>query len=1095
MKDFFLSTRLTAFSRLLLCTLFFSLPNSAFALSAGEIDDLKATVNTDSSLSEESRAKLVEQLNTARGQLEVAGEFNNRSALLKAETEQAPSKIAQFERQLAEAKATKQDFSNISPVGSTTQEIASQVTLAAAERQSLSERRSQLLSAVDALPEKRTATKKRLIELQQVIDETPAATAPIGDSTEQKVAWALSQAKLKAALAEQDSLQAEIIGESAISQVSSAERAWLGTAITIADARLAALNASLEAARVSVAQEQLATTSELQEQLQSQDPILQKFAEENRELAKLLQDSAVKADAAQREGLRTQALLEDIEQDYQLMNRRLQVAGRKEVLGRVMITRLNSLPYTTDIKRDIARRNELIATTSLAQIDIEEEFRALNEGSDYLQQLAPDMEPGDETTESLVKELLAQRSQLLEKNLNSLGSLLIMLLDNNDKASVLIVATNKFHQFLLGNLLWVRNFSYLEPAELHKQLSIIVNPGYWAQIPSQLASGYQEADWSPVMLLALLALFLLRRQLMPVYEDMLSSPILLSGATLWNIVAGFALSLLLVCPWPLALYISGYYLEAANPESIFSKALAPALMFSAKILYLLLLARMISSKKGVGRRYLKWDARMLTSLREHIRWAGPIICIAIFFDVFAYELDTVTSGGPMGAISTTVVAVIIIAFCLRLLREEVVSDASLVTIGLRTSALVAAATLVMQALGLMFAADIYLIALGRSIVYLLLIKTAADILERWLLILRARMEKEARVAQKAQEESAEETQEEQERQVDLLSLSEAHSKVLSMVRVVATVVVLWLIWSPSLPALNLLDSFTLWSVSDSADPSVLRTITLFDLVLSVVILVITALLTKHLPSLSEVLMREWFNMSPGARYASSILMQYLVIAIGGSMFLTTIGWEWGKVQWLVAAMGVGIGFGLQEIVANFISGIIILFERPVRVGDIISAGGAEGVVKKIKPRATIIETFDRKEHLIPNKELITGQVVNWTLSDAAIRVVITVGVAYGSDVRKAMALMLEAAESLQNVLTEPEPRVSFEDFGDNALILWLRCYISDDRIGTWTELRTIINEKFEEAGIVISFPQRDVHLDTLEPLQLEIRHSEEPKPA
>ncbi|MEP4146440.1 MAG: mechanosensitive ion channel domain-containing protein [Halioglobus sp.] len=1052
-------------------------------------------MNTDSNLSEESRAKLVEQLNTARAQLEIAAEFDNRTALLKAETEQAPLKIAQFERQLAEAKATEPDFSNISPPDSTTQEIASQVTLAAAERQSLSERRSQLLNAVDGLPAKRTETKKRLVEIQQIIDETSASTAPAGDSAEQKVAWALSQAKLKSALAEQASLQAEIIGESAISQVSSAERAWLGTAIIIAEAKLAALNASLEAARVSVAQKQLETTSELQEQLQSQDPILQKFAEDNRELAELLQDSAVKSDTAQRDGLRTQALLEDIEQDYQLMNRRLQVAGRKEVLGRVMITRLNSLPYTTDIKRDIARRNELIATTSLTQIDIEEEFRDLNEGGDYLQQLASDMESGDESTESLVKELVAQRSQLLEKNLNSLGSLLIMLLDNNDKASALIVETNKFHQFLLGNLLWVRNFSYLEPAELYKQLSIMGNPEYWMQTSSQLASGYQEADWSPVMLLALLALFLLRRQLMPVYEEMLSSPILLSGATLWNIVAGFALSLLLVSPWPLAVYISGYFLEAANPESIFSKALAPALMFSAKILYLLLLASFISSKKGVGRRYLKWDARMLHSLREQIRWAGPTICIAIFIGVFAYELDTVTSGGPMGAISTTVIAVIIIGFCLRLLREEIVSDASLVTMGLRTSVLVATATLVMQALGLMFAADIYLIALGRSIVYLVLIKTVADILERWLLILRARMEKEAREAQKAQEDHPEETQEEQERQVDLLSLSEAHTKLLSMVRVVATVVVLWLIWSPSLPALNLLESFTLWSVSDSADPSVLRAITLFDLVLSIVILVVTALLTKHLPSLSEVFMREWFNMSPGARYASSILMQYLVIAIGGSMFLTTIGWEWGKVQWLVAAMGVGIGFGLQEIVANFISGIIILFERPVRVGDIISAGGAEGVVKKIKPRATIIETFDRKEHLIPNKELITGQVVNWTLSDAAIRVIVSVGVAYGSDVRKAMALMLEATENLPSVLTEPEPRVSFEDFGDNALILWLRCYISEDRIGTWTELRAIINEKFDEAGIVISFPQRDVHLDMQEPLQLEIRHSEEPKPA
>ena len=280
---------------------------------------------------------------------------------------------------------------------------------------------------------------------------------------------------------------------------------------------------------------------------------------------------------------------------------------------------------------------------------------------------------------------------------------------------------------------------------------------------------------------------------------------------------------------------------------------------------------------------------------------------------------------------------------------------------------------------------------------------------------------------------------------------------------------------------------TLWEVVDSgaADGST-RAITLFDLLLSIVIIVITALVAKHLPSLLQVFMQEWGKISAGARYATGILMQYLVIAIGGSMFLTTIGWEWSKVQWLVAALGVGIGFGLQEIVANFISGIIILFERPIRVGDIITAGGAEGVVKKINPRATIIETFERKEHLIPNKELITGQVINWSLTDEAVRVVIPVGIAYGSDVRKAMALLLEAAREVPSVLADPEPRASFEDFGDNALVLWLRCFIAEDRVTAWTNLRTVIYEKFEAAGIVISFPQRDVHLDVMHPLRIEI---------
>ncbi|MFV0278635.1 MAG: mechanosensitive ion channel family protein, partial [Parahaliea sp.] len=189
------------------------------------------------------------------------------------------------------------------------------------------------------------------------------------------------------------------------------------------------------------------------------------------------------------------------------------------------------------------------------------------------------------------------------------------------------------------------------------------------------------------------------------------------------------------------------------------------------------------------------------------------------------------------------------------------------------------------------------------------------------------------------------------------------------------------------------------------------------------------------------------------------------------------------------ALRVGIGFGLQEIVANFISGIIILFERPVRVGDIISVSGAEGQVLEIKPRATVVETFEGKEVLIPNKELITSQVVNWTLNGAAIRVLINVGVAYGSDVRKAQALMLEAAGEVPLVLPEPAAQVTFDNFGDNALLLVLRCYAEEKRLQVATDLRNLINDKFITAGIEMSFPQRDVHIDTLGPLQVELRRT------
>ena len=135
---------------------------------------------------------------------------------------------------------------------------------------------------------------------------------------------------------------------------------------------------------------------------------------------------------------------------------------------------------------------------------------------------------------------------------------------------------------------------------------------------------------------------------------------------------------------------------------------------------------------------------------------------------------------------------------------------------------------------------------------------------------------------------------------------------------------------------------------------------------------------------------------------------YVIVGTGIVAALATLGLKWSQLQWLVAALGVGIGFGLQEIIANFISGLIILFERPIRVGDVVTVGDKDGTVTKIRIRATTILDFDGKELLVPNKEFITGRLLNWTLSDSNVRLVIPVGIAYGSDVEEALRILGES---------------------------------------------------------------------------------------
>lgn len=154
----------------------------------------------------------------------------------------------------------------------------------------------------------------------------------------------------------------------------------------------------------------------------------------------------------------------------------------------------------------------------------------------------------------------------------------------------------------------------------------------------------------------------------------------------------------------------------------------------------------------------------------------------------------------------------------------------------------------------------------------------------------------------------------------------------------------------------------------------------------------------------------------------------------------------------------------------------------------VTIDNTTGKVSRIRIRATTIVNWDMQELLIPNKEFITGRVINWTLSDRVNRVVVSVGVAYGSDVVRAMALLLEAARENPNVLNEPEPIASFEGFGDNALNLLLRSYLGslDNRLATITALHQAINDKFRAAGIDIAFPQRDLHLETSAPLDIRL---------
>ncbi|MCM2367664.1 MULTISPECIES: mechanosensitive channel MscK [Proteus] len=287
------------------------------------------------------------------------------------------------------------------------------------------------------------------------------------------------------------------------------------------------------------------------------------------------------------------------------------------------------------------------------------------------------------------------------------------------------------------------------------------------------------------------------------------------------------------------------------------------------------------------------------------------------------------------------------------------------------------------------------------------------------------------------------------------------------------------IWSDFITVFTYLDGITLWSYNLPTElGNVIKAVTVADLLLSVSIMAISWFMTRNLPGLLEVLILSRIKLQQGASYAITTILTYIIIAIGTIVSLGILGVAWEKLQWLAAALTVGLGFGLQEIFANFVSGLIILFERPVRIGDTVTIGTYSGTVSRIRIRATTVTDFDRKEVIIPNKAFVTERLINWTLSDTVTRIIIQVGVAYGSDLDKVKEILMKAAKDNVRVMTEPEPVVLFTEFGASTLNHDLRFYVRTlgDRNIAIDEVNRAIDKLCNENNINIAFNQLDVYL-------------------
>ncbi len=297
-----------------------------------------------------------------------------------------------------------------------------------------------------------------------------------------------------------------------------------------------------------------------------------------------------------------------------------------------------------------------------------------------------------------------------------------------------------------------------------------------------------------------------------------------------------------------------------------------------------------------------------------------------------------------------------------------------------------------------------------------------------------------------------------------------------VVFILVAVILLANYWGIDTQAFKTLDELNLYRIRGAGD--VVEFVTVADLIRAVLFLVATFWILRALPGIYEFTLFPRLRLDEGMKYATLTMSRYGIFVIGILLTLSEMHLDLGRLGWLMAAVGVGLGFGLQEIVSNFVSGIILLVERPVQVGDTVTVGTMSGKVRRINIRATTILNFDRQEVILPNRSLITREVTNWTRGDTINRLVISIGVAYGSDVEKVSEILVQIACEDPDVMKDPAPSVVFMQHGESSLDFNLRVFIpSPEAIMVLRDrLNKRINHEFEKHGIEIPFPQRDLHI-------------------
>jgi potassium efflux system protein len=848
------------------------------------------------------------------------------------------------------------------------------------------------------------------------------------------------------------------------------------------------------------AEESLEKTSSEKKQFENSHPIIVQLVEENQNLAEEISETGTNKENAlsiAKESRKVQNLYQEMKGGLETLKNKVSAAGSNNVISLFFQRQKAKIPDLNRYQKMAEQSNERLSSIQLRLLELDEKQHLLERPQIFLrEQMVLSTEPLSEKQTALAKEFITTQLELIQTLSRQYNSLFQELTVLSASLVQLVEHGKKLERYIEENILWVRSHQTWRFAELgsfFKGVKSFLKGYKWSSFVRNLFYSVTNNPITTILFsLVLLIQFLVRRrlknriftigQLIPTGKAKFSSSIEV-------LFLCMILALLLPC---IPLFFS-WFAEHALVEHELTTAFSKTCLRLAYLLYVTEFIRTICHPDSLLSVHLKWPEPLLKNIRSLYFMTIPALLITYMGITLSEYLPDLETRASIARLLFTIHLLLFFRLCNKLFHP---SKAWLQEIyrahpkgslkkfnGLQKFMIYAFpfTVLALSISGYHFAAEQILKRTESAILWLLIIMIIKGLANRQLFYLRRNLAVERNLEKQKENATSHQEEEESFFTLNLSDIRKHSQELVNMISTLLLVTGLYFIFADILPALKIFEKFTLWYDPSLAKPGAdisTGAVTLADLILALGATFVTLMAVRNLPGILELTILRRLNLEPAQTYAVTTVFRYLLIVIGTVTAFGAIGVGWSKVQWLAAAFTVGLGFGLQEIFANFISGLILLFEQPIRRGDTVTIGDVNGTVSRIRIRATTITDWNRKELIVPNKDFITEKLINWSLSSNILRLDIPVGVSYKSDMAKVREVLIGVATGHKFVLKDPPPQILMREFADSSVNFEVRIYTDniDALAYTKDELLDRIFSQFAENGVEIPFPQRDIHI-------------------